>query len=65
MVEYLIILLLYTNGIIMYIIHSCDFLQYTCINVTGPVKINHVSAKEWLIFSYLPYHNLQTIYILT
>ena len=29
--------------------------------VTGPAKINHVSAKKSPIFPYLLYHNLRTV----
>ena len=33
--------------------------------VTGPVKIDHLSAKELSIFSFLLYHNFITIYTTT
>ena len=38
----------------------CDNQSF--VYVIRPVKINHVSAKNLLIFSSLLYHNLLTIY---
>ena len=34
------------------------YCMYSFIYVTGPAKINHVSAKKSLIFLSLLYHNL-------
>ena len=33
--------------------------------VTGPAKIDHVSAKNWQFLACLLYHNLVTIYTTT
>ena len=39
--------------------------QVICLYVTGPAKINHVSAKNHRFLACLLYHNLITIYTTT
>ena len=42
--------------------HATYIAMYVCTYVTGPVKIDHLSAKNYRFLVCLLYHNLVTIY---
>ena len=49
----------------MYIAKQLCWCVYVCVYVTGPVKIDHLSAKKSPIVLLLLYHNFLTIYTTT